>query len=1110
MSDDKNRQLALDPTRSFIVQAPAGSGKTELLTQRFLKLLAHVDKAPEEILAVTFTRKAAAQMRQRIIGALQFSLSQDEPPQTPHERTTWQLGRDVLLRDKKLKWDLIQYPNRLRIVTIDALCSHIVNRMPVLSHLGGNLEIVDFADEYYRLAVERLLTQTTFQENWANALSQLLTHQDNRITMISKLLVHMLGKRDQWLPYLGHMNQAHIDIQEYLNDCIGKIIEEHLQNLHACFDSELIQELVVLLPYAAYNCKEQGYSHPLNACYDLSDFPEPQIEYLPQWLGLVELLLTKEDTWRKSYTIKTGFPSQSETKDKTEKILRKERKDTIMALVNHLSANVYMQELLAQTRMLPPCEVSEDQSVILKALGELLPVLVAHLQVIFQEKGKVDFIEVNLRALQALGDELQPTDIALSLDYQLRHILIDEYQDTSVTQYRLFEKCVMGWQPGDGRTLFLVGDPMQSIYKFRGAEVSLFIQTQSCGLGNVKLTPITLQMNFRSSANVISWINEAFVSIFPESDDRSLGGVSYSKAIPHHPFSENEGVFFHPVDNEKNQSSLIVKLIQEHLLAHPDDTIGVLVRAKKHLAEIIKQLKPLSIPFVAHEVEHLAKLSHVIDLMSLLRAITDWSDNVAWYAILRAPWVGLSLADLLAIANATQSDSVWKSLLDFEKIEALSEEGRIRLQKFVPLLQFWFSERQRQDLSQSLRGLWIALGGPQCYTQPHFLNDIDKVLALIKNFTVGLSKPNIKELEMRLSELYADISNEKSGSVELMTIHKSKGLEFDLVIMPQLQTKTVNHEQALLLWFERSHREGIDLILAPRRSYQEESDPLYRFVEQQIKKKSAYETARLLYVGATRAKKKCHLMGVCSQGENGEINQPSTGSFLRMLWPHLSKDNLPIKKPLAQELDYQIQTRPIMRLPNNHQLPDIIQQCLSKNMAKEDIEPNVPQMSDIVSRSAGTIFHRLLQRIANGDSVDIENGSMLALKRMGFSQEVLHHTHALVKQGLDNILSCPKGQWILDPNHLDRRAEWQLSMKTSRGIDNVIIDYAFVDDKNTRWIVDYKLTNQKSLDDKALQEEVEKYRSQLEKYRKAVYQFEKHTIRCGLYFPIAKVWYEYE
>ncbi len=1072
----------------------------------------------EEILAVTFTRKAAAQMRQRIIGALQFSLAQEEPPHTPHERTTWQLGRDVLLRDKKLKWDLIQYPNRLRIVTIDALCSHIVNRMPVLSHLGGNLEIVDFADEYYRLAVERLLTQTTFQENWANALSQLLTHQDNRIYMISKLLVHMLSKRDQWLPYLGHMNQAHIAIQEYLNDCIGKIIEDHLQNLHDCFDLELIQELMILLPYAAHNCKEQGVNNALNACYDLTEFPEAKAEFLPQWMALVELLLTKEDTWRKSYTVKSGFPSQSETKDKAEKALRKERKDAITSLVSLLSANVYMQELLAQTRMLPPSEVSEDQSLVLTALGELLPVLVAHLQVIFQEKGKVDFIEVNLRALQALGDELHPTDIALSLDYQLRHILIDEYQDTSVTQYRLFEKCVMGWQPGDGRTLFLVGDPMQSIYKFRGAEVSLFIQTQSCGLGNVQLTPITLQMNFRSSANVISWINETFVSVFPESDDRSLGGVSYSSAIPHHSFSENEGVFFHPVDNEKNQSTLIVKLIQEHLSNHPNDTIGVLVRAKKHLAEIIKQLKPLSIPFVAHEVEHLAKLPHVIDLMSLLRAITDWSDNVAWYAILRAPWVGLSLADLLAISNVTQSNIVWKSLLDFENIEALSEEGRARLQKFVPLLQFWFSERQRHDLSQFLRGLWIALGGPQCYIQPHFLNDIDKVLGLIKNFTVGVSKPNIKELEMRLAELYADISpksdesslHEKSGLVELMTIHKAKGLEFDMVIMPQLQTKTVNHEQALLLWFERSHGEGIDLILAPRRSYQDESDPLYRFVEQQIKKKSAYEAARLLYVGVTRAKKKCHLMGVCSQGENGEIKQPSSGSFLRMLWPHLSKENLPIKKAVVEELDHQIQTRSIMRLPMNHQLPEQIQQRLSTNMIKDDLEPNIPQPSDIVSRSAGTIFHRLLQRIANGDAIDIENGAMLALKRMGFSQKALHNTLALVKQGVDNMLACPKGQWILDPNHSDCRAEWQLSMKTSRGIENVIIDYAFVDDNDIRWIVDYKLINQKNMDDKALQEEVEKYRAQLEKYRKAVYQFEKRNIRCGLYFPIAKLWYEYD
>jgi len=194
MSDANDRKLALNPAESFIVQAPAGSGKTELLTQRLLKLLACVEKAPEEIIAVTFTRKAASQMRNRIVAALQFALKETIPPTKVHERTTWELAKDVLKRDKLLQWDLLLHPNRLRIVTIDSLCAHIVSRMPILSHLGGMPEIAEFPQAYYRQAVERLLTQTTFQEKWSYSLSKLLGHQDNRIQLIAELLVNLLKK----------------------------------------------------------------------------------------------------------------------------------------------------------------------------------------------------------------------------------------------------------------------------------------------------------------------------------------------------------------------------------------------------------------------------------------------------------------------------------------------------------------------------------------------------------------------------------------------------------------------------------------------------------------------------------------------------------------------------------------------------------------------------------------------------------------------------------------------------------------------------------------------------------------------------------------------------
>ena len=129
--DQPARMRALDPSGSFIVQAPAGSGKTGLLMQRFLVLLAGVE-APEEIVAITFTRKAAGEMRQRIVLALQ-SASRNEMPEEEHELRTWELARKALARDVEKGWQLIKNPTRLRIQTIDSLCMALVRQMPVLS-----------------------------------------------------------------------------------------------------------------------------------------------------------------------------------------------------------------------------------------------------------------------------------------------------------------------------------------------------------------------------------------------------------------------------------------------------------------------------------------------------------------------------------------------------------------------------------------------------------------------------------------------------------------------------------------------------------------------------------------------------------------------------------------------------------------------------------------------------------------------------------------------------------------------------------------------------------------------------------------------------------------
>ena len=203
-ADQQQRLEALDTARSFIVQAPAGSGKTELLIQRFLALLARVDR-PEAVVAITFTRKAAAEMRHRIVAAL--GSASGPRPATPHEAHTWELAREAVTRNDRLDWRLAEHPARLRIQTIDSLCAMLVRRMPWVSRMGAALRPVDDAGHLYARAARRTVSMLDAEGTPADvtgAVAVLLAHLDNHFGRVEQLLSVMLGTRDQWMRHVVH------------------------------------------------------------------------------------------------------------------------------------------------------------------------------------------------------------------------------------------------------------------------------------------------------------------------------------------------------------------------------------------------------------------------------------------------------------------------------------------------------------------------------------------------------------------------------------------------------------------------------------------------------------------------------------------------------------------------------------------------------------------------------------------------------------------------------------------------------------------------------------------------------------------------------------------
>src|SRR5690242_6994418 len=175
--DQGERDRALDVGRSFIVQAPAGSGKTALLIQRYLALLSRVER-PEEIAAITFTVKAAAEMRNRVLDALREARHSPRPG-TAQGARTWDLARAALKRNDALGWKLEESADRLKVQTIDALCASLTRQMPVLSRFGGQPEVIEDATALFTESARHLLAMIEEEGAASESVARLLRHLEN-------------------------------------------------------------------------------------------------------------------------------------------------------------------------------------------------------------------------------------------------------------------------------------------------------------------------------------------------------------------------------------------------------------------------------------------------------------------------------------------------------------------------------------------------------------------------------------------------------------------------------------------------------------------------------------------------------------------------------------------------------------------------------------------------------------------------------------------------------------------------------------------------------------------------------------------------------------------
>ena len=1113
--DAAARARALDAQSSFIVQAPAGSGKTELLTDRLLALLASVEE-PEEIVAITFTRKAAAEMHGRVLAKLTWAreaLARGESPDLPHQRTTLELARAALARDAERGWALLEHPARLRVLTIDALCASLARQMPYLSQLGGGFATAENAEELYAEAARATLADLDGDEAHSAALADLLRHLDNDQARAEGLIAGMLARRDQWLGPLLRAEDDPERLRAELEATLAERVADDLRALRRELPARRAEALLPIARYAGEQLAREASASPIAVLAEVPEALTGALEELPYWQGLQALLLKSDGLPRlteRSWNKNQGLPATAEGKA---------MKAALLEWMHGEGENSPFLALLAGASELPEPSYREGHWRVLHALFAVLKAAVARLWLLFQARGEVDFIEVAQRALSALGSAEEPTDLLLALDYRLRHLLVDEFQDTSLSQVALLERLTAGWQAGDGRSLFLVGDPMQSIYRFRKAEVSLFLAAQARGIGEVALEPLRLTDNFRSQAGIVDWVNSTFHRILPQADDLAAGAIRYSASTAFHPARTSPAVRIHPAlhrdrrDSEA-EAATVVTLVRAALAQ--GGNVAILARARSHLAASMDALKAAGIAFRAVDLESLASRQAVADILQLTRALLHPGDRLAWLSLLRAPWCGLTLNDLHALAGDAPTAAVWDLMRDTERRARLSRDGQARLERCMAQLAPALAERGRLPLAAWVEGVWQQLGGPATVDDPTRLADVARYLERLDELELS-GRFRLDTLADEVAALYASPSSAPDAErVQLMTMHKSKGLQFHTVILPGLD-KRPRHDDSPLLLMED---DALGLTLAPVKAGNEaEASPIYRYLQIKEAARAGHEAGRLLYVATTRAVEQLHLLGSVKVDEHGELKPPAASSLLARLWEGVEaeyaaalRDSPP--PALDAEAALELTPQPLLRLPIAWARP-LPAPALPPLAAPETLPEAAPAEARIKAldpaRQVGTVVHAWLERLA-GEELSAWDAERIAgerpriraqLRRLALAEALVDEACERVVVALCAGLSDPQGRWLLAQRD-NARSEWAL---TSAGAElrQHLIDRSFVAE-GVRFIVDYKTSRHEGAgreDFLAAQRAL--YRDQLERYAGLLRTLEARPIRLGLYYPLMGV-----
>ena len=826
--DQKKAKVTID--RNVSVSAGAGSGKTRVLVERFLYILEKTryeakPVIPEEILAITFTRKAAGEMKEKLYDDLRDMLASEIDEET---------GKKI---DIEFWQQVMNSIEQAPITTIHGLCNRLLKENPVEAALDPGFQVAEEYeyDEYIRICVRDFLQKQLKDKNVA---MQTLCNTYGIPSIISQIV--------------GLANQLDeiSNFKDFSRPYVANIATESMKKSSMKI---LLYQLLDFLPVLGK--KTKGAQKLLEMSADMPKL-EQELSEDSSSFPLLEYYLGKD-----------GLGARGKIADAV-----KAAKEVFNALL-----------------------IIQADKKALEVISPWQEVLSSFYQYLNQRKEKdavLGFDDLERLAIKLLREN---ADVRHKYQNKFRYIMVDEFQDTNESQRKLiYLLCGESSEVLEGNKLFIVGDPKQSIYRFRGADVSVFkrVRDEVESKGGVS---VKLRDNFRSVDKILDACNHLFPQLMGEDEARdvfyeSLVANRKSEVLP-----EFLKVSFEKEENKSLARYYEAAAIARNMLAKSAkgekySDMTVLVRAMTNVDILTDVFRQFGIPYVVADGRDFYERQEVIDVLHLLTILHNKHRNLELVGVLRSPYFGIDDETItrLFLQSFDENSCLWDTLMAYK----ILDDKDIKQQMLLRARNLLFGLRKDAtylgltELLNSIDSVLNVRGILALQEDGEVkLANVKKLFGIAKKFSIEkhgtLKDWNTYVEELRAAEVRETAANINVGdSVEIMTIHKSKGLDFKTVYLPQLDSE--GPSDMSVIRFDEHFGLGIQALMDDGRLLQ---SSVLKDSKERDKLLENEERHRLLYVAMTRAKNNLVMSGVFKNGGTS-----TSDNWFNTLWDAFPED----------------------------------------------------------------------------------------------------------------------------------------------------------------------------------------------------------------------------